>query len=770
MMGCAIMRWRLHSHFESKRVGSAEEVFRIRRPDTARTRAAFGSCKMFVLTLRLSLMPLRQPAALHTCTYARALHAWHYPQSTAATPCKHQHTAPISTMRRTMTTHQSSYPQCAVMCTVTCHVSFKNKRATYHIIKRSNNPTAPALFTATIAPTTTMAMYDTSASSLPSSARSDSDAGNPEIPTFGDFTVSHLQTEHWCTTPPIPIPVLRAAAEAHLFRFDPSLPPDFIRERVSRATSALVSRAHLQPRAARRWLHSALRDCAHAYFDARWAYVSGIVDANAPIVARLRRAALCSRDITDAPVAHLSPHGVAHLASTGRPVVVNVYTSYCSKCNDLTPVFEAAASDDGHNARFAAVDASEHPDSRALFGVERYPTVILLDGGERTIYPRALEPTVNRLVAFANGEDPAADVDVAEIAPAADAPEHHALGQWAAMLARQGIDELDALVRDRDILVHMRIDEAIQCGGSACEILPTRATGKLPAVCVLLGGGMGAGKTTAVSAIANTKFWDAHGANVVCVEADAFKEQDPFFHVLNALTLSASRVVHADSIAAAETLFLEAVNRRRDVVFDGTLSWAEYAKQTVAMLRDGEYEYERGEGYVVEDDGTVSETYWRKARRREVPVQPYHIELVAVTVDAPSAVARGVVRQIVSGRGVSVADQLRSHALFSSHFEEYVRIVDAAYLFDMTEAGVVDDDESDDDRSATAEIIAMRPGVLFGDDGEKPHVQEKPPKRPFVVKNRAAYKRFLQKQWMNTQASCADELYQTSSAGSDDSA
>jgi len=47
---------------------------------------------------------------------------------------------------------------------------------------------------------------------------------------------------------------------------------------------------------------------------------------------------------------------------------------------------------------------------------------------------------------------------------------------------------------------------------------------------------------------------------------------------------------------AAEDMLVEAANARQSIIFDGTLMWAPFARQTVAMLRDGDWEYRKGPG------------------------------------------------------------------------------------------------------------------------------------------------------------------------------
>lgn len=380
--------------------------------------------------------------------------------------------------------------------------------------------------------------------------------------------------------------------------------------------------------------------------------------------------------------------------------------------------------------------------------------------------------TQDAITAFAKGDSLQPDEQLSDVESddlfldGVDAsPRRMRTMRWANMLRKQGIDEWDVLANERNQVLSSKIQDAIYCAsGSSCEMHPpvTRkaANGETPPLCVLLGGGMGAGKTTAVSLIADTGFWRQYGDGVVVVEADAFKMNDPLFQVLNSVTPLASRIVHHDSLVAAEELFVRAVNSRRDIVFDGTLSWSEYARQTVEMLRDTEYLYKRGPGYQKGEDGEVTEQYWERAGKRATAVEPYHVELVGVTADAEISVMRGIVRKITDGRGVPIPDQLHSHALFSGNFEEYVDMVDAVYLFDTTLSS-----SSADERPVYEEhLIAVRSGILF-DSPERRAVltiEEKfkaDVKHDFIVRDGQAYDNFLKKKDLNVMASGTSELY-----------
>ena len=52
-----------------------------------------------------------------------------------------------------------------------------------------------------------------------------------------------------------------------------------------------------------------------------------------------------------------------------------------------------------------------------------------------------------------------------------------------------------------------------------------------------------------------------------------------------------------------------AVNQQKDIVFDGTMTWAPFVEQTISMVRDHENCYKRGPGYVSDEHGNVVERY-----------------------------------------------------------------------------------------------------------------------------------------------------------------
>uniref|UniRef100_A0A5B6ZU54 Zeta toxin domain-containing protein n=2 Tax=Davidia involucrata TaxID=16924 RepID=A0A5B6ZU54_DAVIN len=210
-------------------------------------------------------------------------------------------------------------------------------------------------------------------------------------------------------------------------------------------------------------------------------------------------------------------------------------------------------------------------------------------------------------------------------------------------------------------------------------------------VLLLMGGGMGAGKSTVLKDILKEPFWSGAAGNAVIIEADAFKESDVIYKALSSRghhdMLQTAELVHQSSTNAASSLLVTALNEGRDVIMDGTLSWVPFVVQTITMARNvHRRRYRMGAGYQVDKDGVVTENYWEQIE--EEPEQdgtkkrrPYRIELVGVVCDAYLAVIRGIRRAIMSRRAVRVKSQLKSHKRFASAFTTYCQLVDNARLY-----------------------------------------------------------------------------------------
>ncbi|GLJ31600.1 hypothetical protein SUGI_0634280 [Cryptomeria japonica] len=249
-------------------------------------------------------------------------------------------------------------------------------------------------------------------------------------------------------------------------------------------------------------------------------------------------------------------------------------------------------------------------------------------------------------------------------------------------------------------------------------VVPVNANDRSP-VLLLIGGGMGVGKSTAVKDIMKSCFWANAAKNAVVVEADAFKETDVVYQALNSSGrhdyLETSELVHQTSLDAAESLLVTALNEGRDVIFDGTMSWEPFVIQTISMARDvHRRQYRRGPGYQIAEDGSVQENYWEPVEDADPPNvlkahesilsngtsdteairkpltnvrKPYRIELVGVICDAHLAVVRGVRRAIMKKRAVRVKEQLKSIKRFAAALPHYCEVVDQVKIYSTNDIG-----------------------------------------------------------------------------------
>lgn len=619
-------------------------------------------------------------------------------------------------------------------------------------------------------------------------------------PTFGDYFANVFLKRFPRLTASLHRSQVIDAANVYLFRFDKRLSKEFVEKFISTVANALADVMHVSVAEANRIFRESARDVSREYFARGWEDVTRFIKSNTPALLDLQRRSTrcvalldCIRNKAAAP--DVDPSVLQSLIETKLPVIVFVYANYCSVCKQVRPIFDKVASERRGHALFVSFNGPQHPEFKTQFEFTTYPAMLRFD--HTTLMPQCFPPnarfTSEAIGAFADGDFavPLSDIDmhkdsvsnesmifseasllqskleVSDFTNDLPAPRR---APWVSLLKRFGIDELDVLATERYQVVHREISNAFECNDSGCKISPRRLplpdemvassprdsddVHKFPPMCVLLGGGMGAGKTTAIGLINSTPFWVAHGEAVVTVEADAFKLSDPLFQVLQGVTPMAASIVHNDSTAAAEELFVKAVNSRRDIVFDGTMSWFEYARQTIDMLRDPDHTYARGRGYIETPEGEVIEEYWVPVHKRKSPVVPYRVELVGVTADADISVMRGIVRRITTGRDVSVPQQLNSHALFSRHFERYVNIVDAAYLFDTT-LPVKEGAKFE----YVNQLVALKPGLLFKTPDEVTNGEEEEGRQGLYVRFADAYRRFLRKKSLNAKACCANDLY-----------
>ena len=145
-------------------------------------------------------------------------------------------------------------------------------------------------------------------------------------------------------------------------------------------------------------------------------------------------------------------------------------------------------------------------------------------------------------------------------------------------------------------------------------------------------------------------------------------------------------IVHSASTDAANKALIAALAAGRNVVVDGTMSWPPFVRQQIAMIREAHNcQFQLGPGWLPESN---KEEYFTPGEQFVSPRKPYRIKMVGVTCDPAVAIARGFRRKIISGRGVPLLPQIRSHRLYSQHFLEYASLCDECSLYDTTKETV----------------------------------------------------------------------------------
>ncbi|KAG5493169.1 hypothetical protein GH5_01909 [Leishmania sp. Ghana 2012 LV757] len=245
---------------------------------------------------------------------------------------------------------------------------------------------------------------------------------------------------------------------------------------------------------------------------------------------------------------------------------------------------------------------------------------------------------------------------------------------------------------------------------------------------ILLGGGMAAGKTTAVTALAKSSWWESHKEQSVVVNADEFK--------LPLECEMSSSEAHTHSTRAAENLLVKAINQGRSIVLDGTMMWKPFVQQVVSMVRDAHLKlFKQGPGY---DKQTQLENYFIADKARQPALaMPYKIIFLGITVDVETAVPRGFLRKFQTNRGVPISMQLRSFKLFAENFFDYVSLVDETTLYNNNV------------------FVTLEKGELppvLAECNEKTN-------RKLVVHDEAAFQQFLRQQQINENADNVLEVY-----------
>eukprot|EP00730_Choanoeca_flexa_P003738 TRINITY_DN11492_c2_g1_i1.p1 TRINITY_DN11492_c2_g1~~TRINITY_DN11492_c2_g1_i1.p1 ORF type:complete len:637 (+),score=131.53 TRINITY_DN11492_c2_g1_i1:134-2044(+) len=526
----------------------------------------------------------------------------------------------------------------------------------------------------------------------------------------------------------------KLVAESYLYRFSPQVPremlfgliDDLYRDwrshhiQTSPEHSCPLPRESFQTR-----ILCNITRAASVYFEHHWDNLEILYDINRPSYLKLIQSELTQRSRpkrTD-KTSPLSPaeaddhNGGWHpnialiesfsqlddLLSAHERVLVMFTADYCRFCHLLQPVINKMSADlSGSKLKIGVVYGPQHLELRDRFAIKLYPTLLLFVAGDlRAEYPREAERTDTALLEFCHDAKWNAVARVERTSSFSSDPDvkpsgyttNTSIQSWQNALAAAGIDMLDSLqlARQRAIEQHKHaVRQQIHsgpaspvCTGDSCPI-NQHSQAHVPPVVVFTGGGIASGKSTILNVFYGSDFWKQHHNDFVSIEADAIKTQDPLFQALKGVGQSnASTVVHGRSVSTAEDLLLEAVNARQSVVLDGTMMWAPFVQQTVAMIRDADWIYRKGAGYIEHEDGSTTEEYWVRDRRRSESTPRYVLVMLGVVLEPLIAIQRATVRWITTGRAPSSARHiLKSHRWFAQHAHEYCNLMDQAIVVD----------------------------------------------------------------------------------------
>lgn len=79
---------------------------------------------------------------------------------------------------------------------------------------------------------------------------------------------------------------------------------------------------------------------------------------------------------------HLTEEGFDKALTSGVPMLVDFWATWCTHCKPLGPIFEQLAEEyEGQNVIIGKVDVDEAPAVAAKYGIMGVPTVLLIQNG-----------------------------------------------------------------------------------------------------------------------------------------------------------------------------------------------------------------------------------------------------------------------------------------------------------------------------------------------------------------------------------------------------
>lgn len=70
---------------------------------------------------------------------------------------------------------------------------------------------------------------------------------------------------------------------------------------------------------------------------------------------------------------------VKEAVSSGKPVVIDFYATWCGPCKQIAPMFEMLKGEYSDKVEFRSVDVDEDMETTRKYGIEAMPTFVILD-------------------------------------------------------------------------------------------------------------------------------------------------------------------------------------------------------------------------------------------------------------------------------------------------------------------------------------------------------------------------------------------------------
>ncbi len=88
------------------------------------------------------------------------------------------------------------------------------------------------------------------------------------------------------------------------------------------------------------------------------------------------------------------------IAANDRPIIIDVYATWCGPCKMFAPIFERVAAACADSAYFVKIDVDAVPELAQRFGIQHVPTLIALRDGEEAHRSSGVmnEPALRQLV------------------------------------------------------------------------------------------------------------------------------------------------------------------------------------------------------------------------------------------------------------------------------------------------------------------------------------------------------------------------------------